>query len=261
MEIDEDYSDHILGEVHPLLAKALIHEWAWLNSNRPDALLHLKVQTPKTYMNDSYAQAHARIMLITHPEMKKPWSRVNNFIYKEPYCEGNPLGKSHDYLNNIISALNGPTYWQKLPPTQRKNDYEDLVESLKKVAATLNKVGYQESALGLMDERIHPERRFRPSGQQDSFTREDQNFHHTIPDLLNRYADILQTEQRHKNCLINRPNSDDAPVSYFTRSLYTTHKREFDTPLYKTISIIAGIFYPDHDTSPEKIRASIRAMH
>jgi len=260
MEIDEDYSDHILGEVHPLLAKALIHEWAWLNSNRPDALLNLKVQTPKTYMNDSYAQAHARIMLITHPEMKKPWSRVNNFIYKEPYCEGNPLGKSHDYLNNIISALNGPTYWQKLPPTQRKNEYEDLAESLKKVAATLNKVGYHEPALGMMDEETYSDLQFNFFGQWRELTRNDSSFFYKIPELLNRYADTLQLEQRHKRALIDRPNGDDALVTYFSRSLYSSHKHFFGTPLYGVISTIAGIFYPDHDTSSEKIRSSIRAM-
>ena len=261
MDIIEDFRDRILGEVNHALADSIILKWASCNDLIANPETQKKVKRSDFSIKNYHKETNAKIVLITHPDMKKVWSKTNVFIHKTPDNHDALFWKSNEYVRAIISAISGGTYWEKLPPAQRCSEYDELVESLKGVAAALNKVGYQESALGLMDKRIHPERRFRPFDQRDSFTREDQMFHHTIPDLLNRYADILQTEQRHKNSLIDRPNSDDAPVSYFARSLYTTHKREFDTPLYKTISIIAGIFYPDHDTSPEKIRASIRAMH
>ena len=260
MDIIEDFRDRILGEVNHALADSIILKWASCNDliARPET--QKKVKRPDFSIRNYRKETNTRIVLITHPDMKKVWSKANVFIHKTPDNHDALFWKSNEYVRAIISALSGGTYWEKLPPAQRCSEYDELVESLKGVAAALNKVGYHEPALGMMDEETYSDLQFNFFGQWRELTRNDSSFFYKIPELLNRYADTLQAEQRHKRALIDRPNGDDALVTYFSRSLYTSHKHFFGTPLYGAISTIAGIFYPDHDTSSEKIRSSIRAM-
>ena len=204
-------------------------------------------------------------ILITHPHMDAVWRRINNHnkkrinVQKKGLASQSETGLSelsepymfaHDYYLIILHALCEPNYWEKLSPSKRKTEYNELISDLQKTSTTLLKVGFRDSPFDLMT----PVERDRLEGNANSF------LFKSLSSLLDRYSDKLKSEQRHKDTLVDRPNSTNAPISHFTRSLYTAHKRDFGTPLYKIISTIAGVFYPDHDTSSEKIRASIRSM-
>ena len=264
MDIIDDFKDDILECVNEGLIDSVTADWEAYNMRVAELMEHpekMKAQgVTQDFIDGYYTRTNTGIVLITHPDMETVWRRINKRIYKEHCTYYGFFFKFTNYISDILTALTGGGYWQKLPPSQRNSEYEELVFSLKKIANTLSKIDYHEPALGLMDDRKYPELQFKLFDEWSDFTRKDSVFFYKIPDLLSRYADLLHTEQRHKNVLIDRPNGNDACVSYFARSLYGSHKRTFDSPLYDIISVIAGIFYPDHDTSYNKIRSSIRAM-
>ena len=265
IKVIEDYSDRILNEVDEELARHTTfhlrkyNEIARAFNNDPKSL---GFEVPPKSENDLY---HTRTLvsmtLLTHHDMAKVWKSINTRIYKITDPDLPQSLSFSSYLERIKDALYGGGYWQSLPPKEREDEYNELIDCLNNVAEKLNKVGCREGALGLMDEEQYDDIQVKLGDSWGGLHPADAGLFYSIPELLTRYANLLQTEQRHKNhLLINRPNSDDARVSYFARSLYTSHMKRFDTPLYGVISTIAGIFYPDHDTSPEKIRASIRSM-
>jgi hypothetical protein len=262
MDIIKDFRHKTLTSVSDILTETLSMDREGCNQKIEDLNSHPeKLEDEELrFLYAHYTRTQQSIIAITEPQMNKVWLKVANLLLNESDDKMDFFMKQRGYLNNILSALSGGSYWEKLPQAQRNKEYDELVKSLKDVAATLNKVDYLEPALGFMDDRKYSDLQFNLFDTWIEFTKRNSVFFYKIPELLNRYAELLQTEQRHKNILIDRPNGDDACVSYFARSLYTDHKRDFGTPLYETISTIAGIFYPDHDTSSEKIRASIRAM-
>ena len=260
MKITDDFRPCILHGVNEYLASFTINLWEKYNidasqfSDAPEQAD--SVGTTQASLDRHLITVSTHITLITHPDMSKVWKRIAARIYKNSESDFTYGCQFLEYTNNIQSALSGGSYWEKLPAAQRKNEYEELIDNLKKVADTLNKINHQDLAHGLTSnvERLKLELSL-SDGSADA------RLFYKIPSLLNLYADVLQKDQRYKNnILIDRPNSTNAPISYFTRSLYTAHKRDFGTPLYEIISTIAGVFYPDHDTSSEKIRASIRSM-
>jgi len=253
MKFIEDFRDRILDEVHPVLAETVTEHWVECNKMTED------LNSNPEELEDYFTRTQASIVIITHPVMKKVWSKVNSFRHQDLHSDDSFFWESSNYLENILRALDGGSYWEKLTPKVRNREYQELVDSLTKVASTLEKIGYHDPVLEFIGEQLFP-LQVKFFDQLKELNHETARYYYKIPELLNRYAEALQTEQRHQKVLIDRPNSDDARVSYFARNLYTAHQRDFNTPLYKTISVIAGIFYPDHDTSYEKIRASIRSM-
>jgi hypothetical protein len=260
MKIIEDFRANVLDGVSAYLTSFTIHIWQHYNLDMRE-FTHDHDQSDakgitRTYLDKEFINVSTHISLITHPEMTKVWKNITARIYKNPETDLTHDSQLLKYTRNIQSALSGGSYWEKLPTAQRKNKYEELIKNLNKVADTLHEIDHYELTHGVTNhaERFQLELRL-ANGSEYA------HLFYKIPNLLSIYADVLQKDERYKkNVFIDRPNSNDAPVSYFARSLSTAHERDFGTPLHKTISIIAGIFFPDHDTSYDKIRASIRAM-
>jgi len=259
MKITEDFRPKILPIINKYLASFTINLWETYNKNscqfsnaneQEDTIGMAQASLDKLLI-----KASTNITLITHPDMAKVWKKIATLTYEHPESDFTYGCQFIEYTDNIQEALSGGSYWERLPAAQRKNEYEELIENLKKVADTISKINHHDIAKG---SHSYVERLKLEMSLSDGSV--DASLFYKIPNMLHLYAETLQKDQRQKNVVIDRPNSNDAPVSYFARSLYTAHRRNFGTPLYGIISTIAGIFYPDHDTSSEKIRASIRAM-
>jgi hypothetical protein len=82
----------------------------------------------------------------------------------------------------------------------------------------------------------------------------------TIPDLLERYANQISASNYNSDALIKRPNRNSNGLLYFSRSMGQYNLDTYGKYLSNTISVIASIFFPDQNTSHEKIKASIKSM-
>ena len=144
MKTIDDFRGNILAGINQGLIESVTAHWedysmrAYEINNHPEKLEAEGVS--EDILDEYYTRTNTGIVLITHPEMKKVWSRVNPIIYKEPDDYYGFFFKFTGYVSSIHAALAGGSYWQKLPPTKRKIEYEELVLSLKKVAHTLSKV-------------------------------------------------------------------------------------------------------------------------
>jgi hypothetical protein len=202
-------------------------------------------------------------ILITHPNMDAVWRRINNRnkkrinVQKEGLASQSGTGLSelsepymlaHDYYLIIIQALCEPNYWEKLSPSKRENEYNELIFDLQKTSATLLKVGFRDSPFDLMTTI----ERDRLEANVDGF------IFKPLTSLLDRYAEKLKSEQRHMDTLVDRSNRQDNGLLYFIRYMEKHHTASFGRSLYEIISLIAGVFFPDQNTSIDKIRSSTR---
>ena len=62
------------------------------------------------------------------------------------------------------------------------------------------------------------------------------------------------------NTLIKRPSRNSDGLLYFSRSMGQYNLDTYGKYLSDTISVIASVFFPDQNTSPDKIKASIKSM-
>jgi len=202
-------------------------------------------------------------ILITHPDMDAVWLRINKRnkkrinVQKEHLASRSGTGLSElsepymladDYYLIILQALCEPNYWEKLSPSKRENEYNELISDLQKTSATLLKVGFRDSPFDLMT-----------TIKRDQLeTNVDGFLFKPLSSLLNTYAKKLKSEQRYMDTLIDRPNRQDNGLLYFIRYIKEYHTTSFGSPLYEIISIIAGVFFPDQNTSLNKIRSSTR---
>ena len=257
----EDYSERILDEVDKSFGAWQIEQFH--NYNK---IFKKHQESPEDYLEvfltRRYREDLQTITLLTHPDMAKAWKSINTRIYRKDSCTDERVFQLGLYMTGIMRCLSGGSYWETITPSAREHEYGELIESLKEVAQDLERVEFRDPALGLMDKEMYSWLQFKVGDMDhwEDFSRQASSVFYSIPMLLKRYAYTLQKQQRQKNVLIDRPNSGDAAISLFSRSLYMEHIETFGSPLYEVISTIAGIFYPDHDTSSEKIRASIRSM-
>ena len=202
-------------------------------------------------------------ILITHPDMDAVWLRINKRnkkridVQKEHLASRSGTGLSelsepymlaHNYYLIIIQALCEPNYWEKLSPSKRENEYNELISDLQKTSATLLKVGFRDSPLDLMT----------PIERDQLETNVDGFIFKPLSSLLDMYAEKLKSEQRHMDTLTDRPNLQNKDYRYFVRYMEKYHTASFGIPLHEIISIIAGVFFPDLDVSLESVRSSLR---
>ena len=263
MQIIDDFRQKILNIVNNGVVEDTVWLWQMVNGwleipNRFQIIkgIHVPIYKSDTQAINNYPILKVKIILITHPEMRSVWKSINKQMQKKMHDnEDWILDGLLTYMDEIYSAVTGRSYWETLRPAQRDKEYNDLIYSLKEVAERLSKVGCHDTVSDAITGRYL---------QTYTDGHEGGDYNQIppikIPDLLHAYADLLKIEERHVDVLTDRPNSGNASVSYFARSLYNTHQRDFGSPLWETISSIAGVFYPDHDTSTKKMRASIRSM-
>jgi len=264
MYIIEDFRSRIVTGVDSRLVSHITNEWENYCEDLNDYTADPENMEAKGVTENSLLESHDKLLtklkLLTSPEMAVVWSRINKRIYKVERESHAYWFQYLNYVRDISLGLNGGNYWQTLAPSQRNSEYQELITSLKGISSTLEKIGYREPALGFMDDEDYSKLKFQSCDEWGDFTRWNSHYFYRIPELLNKYAEALHSEQRHKDVLVDRPNGKSADMSYFVRHMNNAHRRNFGSPLYDTISVIAGIFYPDHDTSYNRIRESIRAM-
>ncbi|MCO4838240.1 MAG: hypothetical protein KC426_09155, partial [Oceanospirillaceae bacterium] len=168
MNIIEDFRERILDNVNDLLVESLIYEWKICNQtieihkmrkfliehdpNHEDPPI-----TPdeEALLRKTKSNMETKITLVTHPDMKKAWDNLNNRLNDDSTSENILFWESRECLMNIMLALSGGNYWEKLSPTRRKNEHTDLVDSLKNIAIKLNEIGYEDPVVGFGVEHRH----------------------------------------------------------------------------------------------------------
>ena len=263
MEIIDDFREKVLDIVNKGVVEETLWSWKMVNGwlempNRFQIIkgIHVPIYKSDTHAINNYPILKVNIILITHPEMVPVWKSINKQVQKKMHDDEDHISNELlKYMDEVYLAVTDRSYWEMLKPAQRDKEYNELIFSLKEVAERLNKVGCHDTVSDATTARYL---------QTYTDGHEGGDYNQIppikIPDLLHAYADLLKIEERHVDVLTDRPNSGNASVSYFARSLYNTHQRDFGSPLWETISSIAGVFYPDHDTSTKKMRASIRSM-
>ena len=260
-DITKVTSGKILDSVEPFMSDLISH---WIVAGLEDIAKcgqSIPDTVPMTLnlCNDLVRSA----ILITHPAMDAVWLRINKRnkkrinVQKEHLASQSGTGLPElselymlvdDYYLIILQALCGPNYWEKLSPSKRENEYNELISDLQKTSATLLKVGFRDSPFDLMT-----------TIESDRLEANANNFlFKSLSSLLDRYSEKLKSEQRHMETLVDRPNRQDDGLLYFIRYIKKYHTTSFGSPLYEIISIIASVFFPDQNTSLNKIRSSTR---
>ena len=198
------------------------------------------------------------ISIVSDSRMEIVWQRLKKYHVDMP----NYVDPTLEFYEAIQNALRVTDPLEFLTPKERNQTINKLNADLMSLSNRLNKLNIIDPVLTHISDDEFTDLHMHILDNEMPFS---PDFHgslvpFTIPDLLERYANQMTASNYSSNTLIKRPSRNSNGLLYFSRSMGQYNLDTYGKHLSDTISVIASIFFPDQNTSPKKIKASIKSM-
>ena len=198
------------------------------------------------------------ISIVSDGRMEIVWQRLEKYHLDMP----NYVDPSLEFYGAIQNALRVTEPLESLTPKERDHTVNMLSANLMSLSNQLNKLHLIDPVLPYISDDECTDLNMHIVDKDVPFS---PDYHgplvpFTIPDLLERYANQMTVGNYNSNTLIKRPSRNSDGLLYFSRSMGQYNLDTYGKYLSDTISVIASVFFPDQNTSPDKIKASIKSM-
>ena len=208
------------------------------------------------------------ILLGTHNEIVFVWKALEKLEsrYTNPYFEESVF----EFSAAISEGLYGELKWAELPPKARATKHNDIIRTMRQLAKDIKYYDLDQRDLvsygvkpcdgGFVaydDETNKEEKPDKFISFQEIY---DNQLGVQISDLLQKHADKLENQERHLTPLTSKTTGERA-LLHFIRTLAIHNKARYGEYHGAIISRVASVYFPNSETEPEKIRASIHALN
>lgn len=213
-------------------------------------------------------QVENQILLGTHPYMPKVWEKIKQL---ESQSTNGSFDKAcSDFDSAISSALYRESPWAELKPTARATKYAQIIDTMQQLAKDIKHydLDQHEQVLNLFNSNEGANITLNDDtpdmGNLGNFTSYrdiyDNQLGIQISDLLQKHADKLEQQERHLTPLTSKTTGERG-LLHFIRTLAIHNKARYGEYHGAIISRVASVYFPNSETEPEKIRASIHALN
>ena len=208
------------------------------------------------------------ILLGTALEMPRIWKEVIKL-------ESQRIKKTrHNSISEFIWAIGEGLYkettWGELTPKGRATKHAQIIRTMRQLAKDIKyyDLDQREEVVNLFNNNeganIDPGDGTLDKGQLGAFTSYREIYENQtgiqISDLLQKHAGKLEYEKRYLAPLTSKTTGERG-LLHFIRTLAIRNKDLYGKHHGALISRIASVYFPNSETEPEKIRATIHALN
>jgi len=208
------------------------------------------------------------VLLGTHHEMPSVWKEV--FKLESQRINRTSHFSTSEFTRAIGSGLYEETMWGGLTPKARVTKYAQIIHTMRQLAKDIkhydldqreritNLFNLSEGAHALPESDLSSTTDFGPfTSYKDLY---DNQTGIQISDLLQKHADKIENQKRYLAPLTSKTTGERG-LLHFIRTLAIHNKERYGQHHGALISRIASVYFPNAETEPEKIRASIHALN
>jgi hypothetical protein len=208
------------------------------------------------------------ILLGTALEMPRVWKEVIKL-------ESQRINRTrHNSISEFIRAINSGLYdeamWGELTPKARATKHAQIIHTMRQLAKDIKyyDLDQREEVMNLFNDNeganVEPGDGTLNRGQLGPFTSYRDIYEKQtgvqISSLLQKHADKLEHQKRYLAPLTSKTKGERR-LLHFIRTLAIHNKEQYGQHHGALISRVASVYFPDAETEPEKIRASIHALN
>jgi len=211
-------------------------------------------------------QVESKILLGTHKEFQKVWEALEKL--ENQLTNPNLRLSLLSFIRAIYSALYEESPWGELPPKARGEKHSLIIHTMRRLAKDIKQYDLDQRDLVSYGDTpcdstwVHYDT---PVEGKIADNVSYQDLYHSqtgiqISDLLQKHADKLEHQNRYLAPLTSKTTGDRG-LLHFIRTLAIHNKSRYGEHHGALISRVASVYFPDAETEPEKIRASIHALN
>jgi hypothetical protein len=180
------------------------------------------------------------LKFISRDEMRLVWEPLSR-RFKE----------DSDYIRFFFACQRAILGWRgaaKITPNERREYFEDIFQTAKKLIRLLNGAGEFDHyhVLDLVDkDKLHA------LYEEECAADAVHQLEEMLPDVLLVLMDIGDRAKRHieQEAMIKKPGSKNAEIHYFIRSLSDYFQRNYNVRLHEVVAITAGVIFEEYITA------------
>ncbi len=257
------------GELLKLIERTLLKK---LEKERTLHNLWLDSDECKQGLPKYNAKVNKLLLLGTHPEMTKVWSKLVSLSQKYAAEDRFAFLKSDIelFLFSVDQALSYRNNWEELPLSKRKAKYDAILKKMTSLAEELKHFDMDQKDHVMPFEHNNQcyvnyddsfDSDYRPPEMKQFCEVYENSIGVSISDLLLKHAQKLKTQERYAFTLYkNSKSNKDARLRKFANYMAVANAENFGAIHENIISILASAFFNEEHTGIDDIRMVIKQL-